>query len=96
MNSREQKGPGDELDGLIRRGLRASLASKRPSAELRRRLLQRAAEQQRRSRLWLPVSVYVWAAEPRVSFWSDLGWRNLNHINLLRTWGFMGFPNQIQ
>ena len=56
MNLRDRREAAGEFEALIRQSLGANVAHKHPSGDVRRRLLQRAAGQQRRKVWRLPMS----------------------------------------
>jgi hypothetical protein len=57
MNSRDRRESFDPLEIILRESLMARAAHKTPSPDVRRRLLQRAARQQRRWAWRLPISI---------------------------------------
>jgi hypothetical protein len=97
MNSRDQREPVNELEALIRQSLRASVARKQPSSEVRRRLLQQVGERMRRRLLWLPISTPFWMTEPQLQEVVVVTppWQSLLYLSAMRTVRSMGFPSQI-
>ena len=85
MNSRDSHKSPDELGALIRHSLRRTVANRLPAPGVRRRILQRAAERQRRPLPSLTAALpwFEWFGRGRAGSELPAAWDHPRYLDSL-------------